>query len=217
MSSSTIAGHKRSLTEEVVNALTHGLGALVSISAVTLLIAFASQQGDAWKVVGASIYGGCLFLLLLASTLYHSIQYPRAKAFLKLFDHCAIYLLIAGTYTPFLLVSLRGPLGWTLFSILWGLALIGIVFKLGFPGRFKILHLLTYVGMGWIGVVAMPEMIEKLESQTFSLIVAGGIVYTIGVIFYVIERVPYFHAVWHLFVLGGSTCHFIAVYTDIVS
>ncbi len=215
--SKSIQKTSRPLAEEVVNALTHGIGALVSVSAITLLITFAAMQEDVWKIVGASIYGGSLFLLLLASTLYHGIQYPRAKFVLKLFDHCAIYLLIAGTYTPFLLVSLRGTLGWTLFSILWGLALVGVFMKLAFPGRFKWMHLLTYVGMGWVGAVAIPEMMEKLADSTFTLIVAGGIVYTVGVIFYVMERIPFSHSIWHLFVLGGSTCHFIAVYTDIVN
>lgn len=207
---------ERSLNEEIVNALTHGIGALVSISAVTLLIAFASMQDDVWKVVGASVYGGSLFLLLLASTLYHSFQNPGTKFVLKLFDHCAIYLLIAGTYTPFLLVSLRGETGWTLFAIVWTLAATGIFFKLAFPGRFRIMHLLTYVGMGWVGAVAIPEMMDKLHESSFTLVVAGGIVYTVGVLFYVLERVPFAHSIWHLFVLGGSTCHFIAVYTDIV-
>ncbi|WLQ15035.1 hemolysin III family protein [Hahella aquimaris] len=207
---------QQTLGEEIVNALTHGIGAVVSVSAVTLLIVFASLQEDPWKIVGVSIYGGALILLLLASTLYHGVQHPRAKFFLNLFDHCAIYLLIAGTYTPFLLVNLRGVLGWSMFGVVWGLALVGIVCKLCFHGRFKTIHLFNYLIMGWVGIVATPELMATLSSNAFAMIIAGGLAYTIGVVFYVWDRFPYAHSIWHLFVLGGSTCHYIAVYNGVL-
>ena len=210
--------HSRSQTliEELVNALTHGIGGLVSISAITILIVFASLQEDAWKVVSVSIYGGTLFLLYLASTLYHSIQHQRAKDYLNLFDHCAIYLLIAGTYTPFLLVGMRSPLGWVLFSLIWTIALSGIFLKCRYRGRYHRFHVMNYIALGWIALIAMPQLMARLPEASLDLILAGGIVYTVGVVFYVLDRVPFSHAVWHLFVLGGSTCHYIAVYHTVL-
>lgn len=206
----------QTLTEELVNALTHGVGGLVSLSAITLLIGFASLEEDAWKVVSVSIYGGTLFLLYLASTLYHSIQNARAKDHLNLFDHCAIYLLIAGTYTPFLLVGMRSTLGWILFSLIWIIALSGIFLKCRYRGKFHRFHVLNYIALGWIGLLAMPQLMERLPESALVLILAGGITYTVGVIFYVLEQIPFSHAIWHLFVLGGSTCHYIAVYNTVL-
>ena len=206
----------RSLPEELVNAISHGLGALVSISAVTLLIAFASLDTDAWTIVAVSIYGGSLFLLFLASTLYHSIPFPRAKQVLRLVDHCAIYLLIAGTYTPFLLVSLGGIMPKTHQALVWTMALVGITLKLAKPGRLHGLHVLNYVVMGWVGIIVAPVLMSVLSPVTINLVFAGGIVYTVGIIFYVADRLPFAHSIWHFFVLGGSCCHFIAIFNDML-
>ncbi|MCE2027938.1 PAQR family membrane homeostasis protein TrhA [Sessilibacter corallicola] len=206
----------QSLPEEVFNAITHGVGALVSISAVTLLITMASIETDPWTIVAVSIYGASLFLLYLASTLYHSIPFPRAKRVLRLFDHCAIYLLIAGTYTPFLLVSLGGTAGWSLFALVWTLGIIGIVLQLTRQGKYHWLHVINYIVMGWIGILVAPVLLEKLAPMTLNLVLAGGIVYTVGVVFYILDRLPFAHSVWHLFVLGGSCCHYIAIYNDII-
>jgi hemolysin III len=206
----------RSWPEELVNAISHGLGALTSISAVTLLIAFASLETDASTIVAVSIYGGSLFLLFLASTLYHSIPFPKAKRVLRLVDHCAIYLLIAGTYTPFLLVSMGGTMGVLLLALIWTMAVVGITIKLTKPGRLHAIHVVNYLVMGWVGILAAPALAQVLSPMTINLVIAGGIVYTVGVIFYVADRLPYAHSVWHLFVLGGSCCHFIAIFNDMV-
>lgn len=209
---------KRSQTtaEEIANAVTHGAGALVSIAAATLLITFASLESDAWKIVAVSIYGATLFLLFLASTLYHSIPHEGAKQALKLFDHSAIYLLIAGTYTPFLLVSMRTTLGWTLFILVWTIAIAGIFLKLRHRDRYHRFHVVNYVALGWIAAIAMPQFTASLPETAMDLIVAGGVVYTVGVVFYVLDRIPFAHSIWHLFVLGGSTCHYIAVYHSVI-
>ncbi|OZG72378.1 hemolysin III [Hahella sp. CCB-MM4] len=208
---------EQTLSEELLNAITHGVGLLVAVSAATLLITLASQEGDPWKIVGVSIYGGCLFLLYLASTLYHGIQHPRAKTILNVFDHCSIYLLIAGTYTPFLLVNLRGPWGWSIFAVIWGLAITGIVLKITHHQRFERAHLLNYLFMGWLILVAYEQLAQNSSSFALSMILAGGLSYSFGVIFFVLDRYPYLHAVWHLFVFGGSTCHYIAVFSGVLS
>jgi hemolysin III len=163
-------------------------------------------------VVSSSIYGSSLILLYSASTLYHTFQNPRVKRILRIFDHAAIYLLIAGSYTPFMLVSLRGPVGWTFFGIVWSIALLGIAFKTLFIGRFEKLSTAAYVLMGWICVFVFKEMMATLSPTGLSWLVSGGVVYTLGVIFYAWKKLPYNHAIWHLFVMGGSICHFFAVY-----
>ncbi|WP_330926487.1 PAQR family membrane homeostasis protein TrhA [Candidatus Sororendozoicomonas aggregata] len=201
-----------SLAEELANSITHGLGALLSVAGLTLLVTYAALQNDIWRVVSFSVYGTTLILLFLASTLYHSFQHSRTKQVFKLLDHCAIYLLIAGTYTPFLLVSIRGTTGWILFAVIWLLALTGIVFKLVFPGRFHKAAVATYLLMGWLAVIASKELIAKLSLGGMVWLAAGGLSYSLGVIFYVWNRLPFNHAIWHLFVLGGSICHFFAVY-----
>ena len=206
----------QSRAEELVNAVTHGLGAFVSVAAITILIVLASQERDVWAVVAVSIYGTSLFLLYLASMLYHGVEHPRAKYLLNQFDHCAIYLLIAGTYTPFLLVNMRSTTGWVVFMILWTLALGGIYFKLRDPGKRHKVHLINYVVMGWMGLIVAPQLMMSLPPVALDLIIAGGIVYTIGIVFYLLDRVPYAHSIWHLFVLGGSTCHYIAVYYGVL-
>ena len=201
-----------SLGEEIANSITHGLGALLSVAGLTLLVTFAAQQGDVWRVVSFSIYGATMILLFLMSTLYHSFQQEKVKQVFKLLDHCSIYLLIAGTYTPFLLVTLRGTLGWVLFATIWLLALSGIIFKLAFKHRFKKLSLVTYVFMGWLVVFAGQELARSLSAGGMAWLLAGGLAYTLGIIFYVWKKLPYNHAIWHLFVLVGSLCHYTAIF-----
>ncbi len=207
---------EQTLAEELINAVTHGIGLLMAVSASTLLITLASLEGDPWKIVSVSIYGGCLFMLYLASTLYHGIQHAGAKVILNVFDHCSIYLLIAGTYTPFLLVNLRGPWGWSLFVVIWGLALTGITLKVLYRQRYERAHLFNYLIMGWMILTAWGQLEMHSTSFTLSMIVAGGLSYSIGVIFFVLDRHPFLHAIWHLFVFGGSTCHYIAVFSGVL-
>ncbi|HET8791188.1 MAG TPA: hemolysin III family protein, partial [Modicisalibacter sp.] len=203
--------------EEWLHSISHGIGAAFSLVGMTILIALASLAADAdpWKIVGVSLYGTSLVLLYTASTLYHGARHPRLKRALKVLDHCAIYGLIAGTYTPFLLVNLRGPLGWSLFAVIWGLALGGIALKLAWPQRFGVLRVAVYLTMGWLILFAAGEMGAHLSNHSISLLAAGGIIYTVGVLFYAIRAIPYHHAIWHLFVLGGSVCHYFAVYTAV--
>lgn len=202
--------------EELLNSLSHGIGAALSIAGTVVLVVFAAGMGDIWKVVSFSIFGGSLILLYLSSTLYHSLPQPRLKRVFKTLDHCAIYLLIAGSYTPFLLVNMRGALGWTIFAVVWALALGGITLKLVYGHRLKALRVVIYLGMGWLILVAADDLAAALNDQALHLIVAGGIVYTLGVVFYLIHRIPFNHAIWHLFVVGGSVCHFYAVYQGVL-
>lgn len=196
---------------EKFNSISHLIGALLAIAGLSILVVIASLQGDAWKIVSFSIYGASLVLLYMFSTLYHSFR-GRAKEILRTFDHIAIYLLIAGTYTPFTLVTLRGPWGWSLFGIVWGLALVGIVLD-SLPQRGKrILPLIIYIVMGWLILIAFRPMIDALPSAGLAWLCSGGILYTIGVIFYVLSnRVRHFHGIWHLFVLAGSLCHYFTI------
>jgi hemolysin III len=207
------AGHAPgfSLGEIIANSVTHGIGAALSIVGLTVLVAFANLYGDAWHIVSVSIYGATLVLLYLFSTLYHSIQGPRVSRVLQIFDHSAIFMLIAGTYTPFTLVTLRGPLGWTLFGIVWGLALFGVAFQTTLLRKHVAISLGLYIGMGWAVVVAARPLFEALALPGILLLVAGGLSYTLGVIFYVWHRLPYHHAIWHLFVLTGSALHYFAI------
>jgi hemolysin III len=200
--------------EEMANVLTHGAGALASAVGAAVLLTVAAVQGDPWKVVSSAVFGATLVLLYAASTLYHAARTPRARARLKVLDHCAIYLLIAGSYTPFALVGLRGGWGWTLFGVAWGLAAAGTVFKLFFTGRFPRISTATYIAMGWLAVVAIVPMVQRLPAATLAWMVAGGVVYTAGTLFYHSRRIPYAHAIWHAFVIGGSACHFAAVLTQ---
>jgi len=198
----------QSIPEEIANSITHGIGIALSIAALVVLVVFASIQGDVWRVVSFSIYGASLILLYSASTFYHGFQNPKLKHIFHLMDHSFIYILIAGTYTPFTLVPLRGGWGWSLFGVIWALALAGIIFKVFFIGRFSKLSSLIYIGMGWIVVIAIKPLVETIPRGGLLLLLAGGLFYTVGVIFYVWKKLPYHHAVWHLFVLGGSICHF---------
>jgi hemolysin III len=197
--------------EEWWNALTHGLGAVLGgVGAIGLIVA-AALQGDPWRIVGVTVFGATLFLLYLASTLYHAASTPRIKARLRVLDHASIYLLIAGTYTPFTLLPLRGGWGWSLFGVVWGLAVVGVVAKLFWTGRFDGLSTLLYIAMGWVVIVAIVPLFERLGTASLIWLFAGGMAYTVGTIFYATDRIPYFHAVWHVFVLGGSACHWVAV------
>lgn len=207
------AKHRRhySLGEEIANAITHGLGVALSIAALVLLIVVAATRGNGWHLASAIVYGTTMFLLYLSSTLYHSIPGDKARHVFKIIDHSAIYLLIAGTYTPFTLVTLRDSGGWWLFGIVWSLAAAGIALEAFWVYRPKWVSAAVYLGMGWLVVVAMRPLVINLASAGVWLLVAGGLAYTLGTVFYVLKRIPYMHAVWHLFVLGGSACHFLAV------
>jgi hemolysin III len=198
-------------TEEAVNAVTHGIGAVAGAIALAALVVLAPRAGDVRDIVSVSIFGATLVLLYLASTLYHSARDPRTRARLKVLDHAAIYLLIAGTYTPFALGALRGGWGWSLFGITWGLAVAGVLFKLYFTGRFRLASTLIYIGMGWLGLVAAVPLVASLSPMTLFWLVAGGLAYTAGTPFYQAGRFRYAHTVWHGFVLAGSVCHVVAV------
>lgn len=197
--------------EEIANSLTHGLGTVLSIAGLVVMVVMAAHRGDAWQIVSFSIFGSSLMLLYLASTLYHSISHPTAKRLLKMLDHSAIYLLIAGSYTPFALVTLRGPWGWSLFGVIWGLAAAGIVMKCCCIDRFHTASVVLYLLMGWLCVVACKQLLAELSLLSLALLVCGGLSYTLGVAFYRWHTLPYHHAVWHLFVLGGSALHYFSV------
>lgn len=205
------------LREEVVNALTHGIGAAVALGASAVLITLAAIHGDGWQLASAIVFGGSLLLLYLASTLYHAIPHPIAKARLKVFDHCAIYILIAGTYTPFTLIGLREHGGWALLCIAWTLAALGVAFKLFYTGRFKLVSTLIYLAMGWMGLAAIGPMIQQLPTSTLAWLIAGGAAYTLGAVVYMSKRLRYAHAIWHLFVIAGSVCHFVAVASQVLA
>ena len=199
------------LGEEIANSVIHGVGIVLGIAGLGVLTAFASLYGDAWHIVGCSVFGAALILLYTTSTLYHSIPLPRVKAVLRTLDHSAIFVLIAGTYTPFLLVNLRGPWGWSLFAVIWGLALIGIVLRVLRGRRSTRLSVGLYVGMGWAVVIAIEPLLNAVAPGGLLLLLLGGLAYTLGVAFYVWKRLPYHHAFWHLFVLAGSILHFFAI------
>ena len=199
--------------EERANAITHGLGVVLGVVGLILLLIKANQfEADSLTVASMAIYGSSIILLFLASTLYHSITTEKTKRLLKTLDHCAIYLLIAGSYTPFLLVSLRTPLALGLMGVIWAIALVGIVMKIAFVYRFKRLSLVTYLAMGWLSLIVIYQLAKSVELGGLILLAAGGIIYSLGVIFYVAKRIPYNHAIWHLFVLAGCACHFFAIY-----
>lgn len=201
------------LAEEIANSISHGIGLVFGIVGLVLLLGQAfDTHASTLAITSYALYGGSMILLFLASTLYHAIPHPRAKIWLKKFDHCAIYLLIAGTYTPFLLVGLDSPLARGLMVVIWGLALLGILFKLTIAHRFKVLSLVTYLAMGWLSLVVIYELTMRLSPGGITLLAVGGLIYSLGVIFYVCKRIPYNHAIWHGFVLGGSVCHFLAIY-----
>ncbi len=204
------------LGEEIAHSVTHGVGALLSIAGLVLLVVFAALRGNAWHIVGCGIFGTTLVLMYTASTLYHALPQPRAKRVFRILDHSAIYLVIAGTYTPFTLVSLRGAWGWTLFGLVWAMAIPGIVFKALALGRLRVLSVVFYLAMGWLVVIATKPLLHAVAPAGLALLAAGGLAYTVGVIFFAWKRMPYHHMIWHLFVLGGSVLHFFAVLLYVV-
>lgn len=215
MQDSRISRPRLSL-EEIANSITHGIGLVLSVAGFAVLLVFAILGGGASHIVACSIYGATLISLYTASTLYHAVVSPRLKRALRIFDHSAIYLLIAGTYTPFLLLYLRGPWGWSLFGVVWGLAFAGIVFKFWFVGHFEHVSTAIYLAMGWLVIVAAKPVLAHVPTPTLLWLLAGGLFYSCGVIFYVWKRLPYSHAVWHLFVLAGSACHYCAILRSVL-
>jgi hemolysin III len=203
--------------EELASALTHGVGAAAALAGGAVLITLAALYGDGWQLSAAIVFGITLLLLYVASTLYHAIQHPVMKGRMKVFDHCAIYLLIAGTYTPFTLISLRDTVGWWLFAVIWALAFFGVIFKLFYTGRFQLISTLVYIAMGWLIVVAAKPAMKALDPWTFGWLLGGGVAYTLGTFFYHRPKMQYSHAVWHMFVIAGSVCHYIAVMAQVVS
>lgn len=201
---------------EIANSVTHGIGAGLSIAAMTVLVTYSLQQNDTLKTISFLIYGLSLIVLYLASTLYHSINHIKTKHVFRIMDHSAIFIAIAGTYTPFALVKIQGSLGWTVFSLVWGLAALGIVFKVFFVKRFDFASTIVYILMGWLAVFFYDAILENLSRECIYWLVAGGLSYTLGTIFYGMRKLPYHHAIWHLFVLGGSVCHYFAVYLHIL-
>jgi hemolysin III len=206
------AGYRElTIKEEIFNSITHGIGTILSIGALVILVILAVMKGDAWHVVSYTIYGSTLILLYLSSTLYHSFTNEKIKNLFARFDHAAIFLLIAGTYTPFLLTVLRGTLGWTLFGIIWGVAVAGVVIRSIYLTRFRKLMVALYLAMGWMFVVAVGPMIKNLPQTSIIFLFLGGIFYSVGVVFYMWRTLKYGHGIWHLFVLAGSIMHFFAV------
>ena len=201
--------NRYTLPEEIFNSVTHGIGAFLSIAALVILVAFASIRGDAWRIVSFSIYGFSLFFLYLSSTLYHSVFHEGAKRVLRKFDHISIFLLIAGSYTPITLVFLKGAWGWTLFGVIWFLAIAGIILNIFGLEKLKYLSVVLYVGMGWLIVIAVKPMLATIPAGFLVWLLIGGLLYTSGVIFYLWKRLPFNHGIWHLFVLGGSTAHYL--------
>ena len=201
---------EQSLGDIIANSVTHGVGAALAVAGAVVLVV-TSVGGTAWQVVSCSVFGGTLVLVYVCSTLYHSLVRTRARHVLRIIDHSAIYLLIAGTYTPFVLVPLHGQLGWLLFGVVWTLAIVGVVFKSFAVARFAIASVVVYLGMGWLVVFAMRPLLHALTWHGIFWIAAGGLFYTVGIVFYAFDRLSYFHAFWHLFVLAGSTFHYLAV------
>jgi hemolysin III len=197
--------------EELANSLTHALGALLSVAGLAVLVTLAAWHGGAWHLTSVAIFGVSLVALYTASTLYHALRPAALKQRLRKFDHAAIFLLIAGSYTPFLLVTLRGPWGWSLFGVVWGLAIVGMVLKFWYAGRFRLFSTLLYLGLGWLVLIAFKPLLAALPPAGLKWLLAGGACYSLGTVFYLWKRLPYHHAIWHLFVLAGSVCHWIAV------
>ena len=213
---SEMTAKRYTLGEEIAHAVSHGIGALLSIAGLTVLVAYAAINGNAWHITSCSIYGATLIFLYTASTLYHGITQPKAKQVLQRIDHAAIFLLIAGTYTPFTLVNLRGAWGWTLFGLVWGLALLGVVLETLVKRRIRWLSLTLYLGLGWLVLIAIKPLLASVATGGLVLLLAGGLCYSLGVIFYVWRRLAYHHAVWHLFVMAGSALHFFSIFYYVV-
>ena len=196
---------------ELANSATHGMGLALSVAGCAVLVTLAALRGNAWHIVACSIYGGTLVCLYGASTVYHSVRSRRLKRILRIVDHSTIYLLIAGTYTPFTLVLLKGGWGWTLFGLVWGLSLAGILLKVWFVDRLPVVSTMVYVALGWLVIIAIKPVVALVPVAAILWLLAGGLLYTAGVGFFAWQKLPYHHAIWHLFVIGGSVCHYFAV------
>ena len=204
------------VAEEISHSAIHALGSHLGAAMLALLVVFGAQSGSQvpWKVVSGAVFGASIILLYTVSSVYHAVTHPRAKQILEVCDHIAIYVLIAGSYTPFTLVTLRAQhpvLAWTIFGVVWGLTLAGVVFKVFTAGRLRMLSTLAYIGMGWIAVFAAKPLLAALPGAGFAWLVAGGCLYTLGTVFYLWRLMPFHHAVWHLFVLAGTVCHFFCI------
>jgi hemolysin III len=204
--------HQETSKEEMANSISHGIGMLLSIAGLVLFMLFAAGSGNGWQIVSLSIFGSTLILLYLASTLYHGLPLPRVKHAFKIIDHSAIFLLIAGTYTPFMLGNLRGPWGWSILGIIWALAILGILMKIIYISKFRKISVVLYVFMGWLAIIAFKEIIAHVPPLSLTLLVLGGFSYTTGLVFYAWRKLPFNHLVWHIFVIGGSTFHYLAVW-----
>lgn len=200
------------LGDEWANCLTHSIGLFLSFIGLMLLIQNPFQESDYWRLLNLAIYGGSLIILYAASTCYHAVRGPKLKKIFRTIDHCAIYVLIAGSYTPFTMLLLGGVWGWTLFSVVWSLAALGIFLKLFYMHRFKVLSTSLYLFMGWLVIIAIEPLMERFHSIGLYWLLAGGVCYTLGVIFFVLDKQRFYHAIWHLFVLGGSVCHYLAIF-----
>lgn len=203
--------NKYTCREELTHSISHGIGAGFAIVGLIILLVNATRHGDIWHIVSAAIYGSSLILLYAASTLYHYFTTPTLKRIFQQLDHSMIYILIAGTYTPLALITLRGPWGWTLFGLVWGMALCGLVLELAIKKQIHWLSLTLYLGMGWLLVIAVKPLMGSLATGGLVLLLTGGLLYTSGIIFYIWKNLSYNHAIWHLFVMAGSTAHFFAI------
>lgn len=201
--------------EEQLNALTHAVGALLGIVGLVLLVVFNTNKTD-WSLFSVIVYGISIIVLFTASSFYHSVKNKKGKHYFRIIDHISIYLLIAGTYTPVLLITLEQSLGWTLFWVVWGIAAFGVILKLFFTGRFEIFSTLLYLVMGWLIVFDFPALVENMANNGLLLLFAGGLFYTVGIVFYAIHKIPYNHVIWHLFVLGGAICHFFMIFFFVI-
>jgi len=208
--------HFYTRSEEATNIISHAIGLGLGIVALVVMVVRASLHGDAWHIVGASIFGAGLIILYAASTFYHSAKKPKLRSRLRVFDHATIYVLIAATYTPFTLVTLNGWVGWLMFGIVWAFALAGIILKLFFTGRYNVLSTLMYIFMGWMIIFAAKPLVENLSADGLTWLIAGGVAYTVGAIVYGIKQIKFNHAIFHLFVLLGSFCHFVTVYSYVL-
>jgi len=206
-----LSGASRRAKHELANRVTHGAGLALSVAGCAVLVTLAALRGSAWHIVACSVYGGTLVCLYAASTMYHSVRSRQWKRIWRIVDHSSIYLLIAGTYTPFTLVMLKGGWGWTLFGLVWGLALAGTLFKVWFVDKLPVASTVVYLLMGWLAVIAVKPLVAMVPIGGLLWILAGGLLYTAGVGFFAWQKLPYHHAIWHLFVLGGSVCHYFAV------
>lgn len=207
------------LMEEIINCITHGIGVIFGIISLIVLLSASIKTGDTKSIVGFSIYGSCLIIMYLSSALYHGIPFKKVKEILRVFDHSSIFLFIAGTYTPIALLTLKGNFRIISLTIMWSIAIGGIIFKIWSFGKFdkyKILSTLIYIGMGWITLFSMKQIIQKTSVKFVLWLVAGGLIYTLGTLFYSNKKIPYNHAIWHLFVLGGSVAHFVGIYRHLL-